>query len=595
MTQTQSEGATPPGTPDWAEPETLPLQEVRDLFGVLSKALRARQLYDENNPVYQRFVSGLRNAFRGLWESMDRLHVGVEEDRFTWMGEEVYRETNRTDSLAFLAYKDGVRDLSFLPGMEDEELDRFMDVLQRARYLRSQGEDLLTLLWDEDLERIRYSYVDFLAEPIQGVAIPEPDEDSLRRALEGELKGLGSGGDPAADPEDKEGDETTTAAVGEAAPDKPEGVVNQEDFNPTLYSLDPKEMTTIQEELRMEEDRDLRGAVLNALLDRLEEPGYPDRQEEIISVLRTLLPNLLSRGAVVDAARVLDELGTVLAKRSPQFTDATRERGERIFKEISSPEALQELVRSLQDGTLRPHPEALANLLKHFQAGAMAPLLSAMENTTDAGLREVIGGAVGAIAKAHRGEVTQLLTSDELDVRLGALRLVGSLGLAEAAPAVAKMFSDPNPALRRVAVETAGELRSATVMGALQQVLSDPQPEIRVAAARVLGEAGYRPAAAAFREIVQGKEIRAAELSEKIAVFEAYGRLGDPQAVGVLGGILNSRGFLGRREPSEVRACAALGLGKVGDDAAVRELEKASRDDDPVVRNAVSRALREGE
>lgn len=591
MTQARSEGATPPVTPDWAESETLPLREVKDLFGVLSKALRARQLYDENNPVYQRFVSGLRDAFRGLWESMDRLHVGVEEDRFTWMGEEVYRETNRTDSLAFLAYKDGVRDLSFLPGMEEEELDRFMDVLQRARYLRSQGEDLLTLLWDEDLERIRYSYVDFLAEPVQGVAMPEPDEDSLRKALEGELKGMGSGGEPH---EEEEGEQSTTTAGGEAAPDKPDGVVNQEDFNPTLYSLDPGEMATIQEELRMEEERDLRGAVLNALLDRLEEPGYPDRQEEIVSVLRTLLPNLLSRGGVADAARVLDELRTVLAKRSPQFTEATRERGERIFREISSAEALQELVRSLQDGTLRPKPKALADLLKHFQAGAMAPLLSAMENTTDPGLREVIAGAVGTIAKANRGEVTKLLASDELDVRLGALRLVGSLGLAEAAPAVAKILSDPNPALRRVAVETAGELRSATVMGGLQQVLSDPEPEIRVAAARVLGEAGYRPAAAAFRDLVQGKEIRAAELSEKMAIFEAYGQLGDPQAVGILGGILNSRGFLGRREPSEVRACAALGLGKVGDDAAARELEKASRDDDPVVRNAVSRALRGG-
>ncbi len=63
------------------------------------------------------------------------------------------------------------------------------------------------------------------------------------------------------------------AAEGEGR-DAP-GQVRTDDFNPTLYSLDPTEMGKIQEEIRIEMNRDLRGDVLAALFDRVEEPGFP--------------------------------------------------------------------------------------------------------------------------------------------------------------------------------------------------------------------------------------------------------------------------------------------------------------------------------
>ena len=53
----------------------LPLDDVRDLFVTLGKALRAYQLYDENNPVYHRFVSSLREAFQDLWQEVDKIKV----------------------------------------------------------------------------------------------------------------------------------------------------------------------------------------------------------------------------------------------------------------------------------------------------------------------------------------------------------------------------------------------------------------------------------------------------------------------------------------------------------------------------------------
>ena len=50
----------------------------------------------------------------------------------------------------------------------------------------------------------------------------------------------------------------------------------------------------------------------------------------------------------------------------------------------------------------------------------------------------------------------------------------------------------------------------------------------------------------------------------------------DPDGVRFLDGLLNGRGFFGKKETGEIRACAALGLGKMGTTEAMAALEKAA-------------------
>jgi HEAT repeat protein len=77
-----------------------------------------------------------------------------------------------------------------------------------------------------------------------------------------------------------------------------------------------------------------------------------------------------------------------------------------------------------------------------------------------------------------------------------------------------------------------------------------------------------------------------------MAFFESYGTLCGDAGVGFLAGILNSRRFLGKREASELRACAAVALGKIGTELALEALQRSATDGDVIVRNAVSRAAR---
>jgi HEAT repeat protein len=57
--------------------------------------------------------------------------------------------------------------------------------------------------------------------------------------------------------------------------------------------------------------------------------------------------------------------------------------------------------------------------------------------------------------------------------------------------------------------------------------------------------------------------------------------------------MLSAGGLFRRKEPPEVRACAALAMGRVRTDEARELLQRYREDKELVVRNAVSRALRE--
>lgn len=565
-----------PGGPDGYEIPELPLDDARDLFTVLGKALRAFQLYDENNPVYQRFVQNLRAAFEKLWTDVDELRIQIEEDRFLWFGEEVYRNDTRAESLAFLFYKDGIRDVQFLKGIEQEELEAVLRVLQRARSIRAEGEDLLTILWDADLSYLQYHYVDLLAE---GVEVPEKDPGALdlSAAWQGEV-----------DTEEHDDGQPASSAQQEEPP-RPK--VATEDFNPTLYSFDPREVEILRREVDREMQRDIRADILSALFDRIEDPEREERQLQILDIFGTLLPSFLSKGEIRAATLLLEGVHRLLAAKGVLSASAQR-RANGLLDEVSGSDAIQELVLALADGGIDVGPDELSHFLQFLRGGALEPLLRAAMGSEDKRIRLLLLEAVAAIGKRNPHGVLHLLQVDDPTVLAGACRMVGEMGLGDAGPRLAELARHESADVRLAAVESSAKLRVSTVAAGLEAALKDPDRAVRIAAARGLGDLRYRPAAKALKAVVTSRAIRSADISEKIAFFESYGAVGGDEAVELLGDLLNKRGLLGRREPEEIRAGAALGLGRAATPKAMEHLRAAQSATEPVVRSAVGRALR---
>ncbi|HEX9106734.1 MAG TPA: HEAT repeat domain-containing protein [Longimicrobiales bacterium] len=555
--------------------------QVVDLFGLLEKTVRAHRLYQANNPVYQGFLGALRGAFAKLWASASALHITIEEGAFRWQGK-TFTVGEGRDSLSFLFYKDGVRDLTFLPGFEDE-VGPFLEIVHKARQRDEETDDLVTLLWEREFTGFQYTYMDMLGEEL---ALPEgaeaPSDDQVRRVEPAQVAASASG-------EDGEPPRPSELRAAEQRAHAPAGV-SREDFEETLYFLDETELSLLQREVELEWARDLKSDVLNALLDRLED-GQPARQLEILGIFRQLIPSFLTSGDLASASRILVELSTLL-DGTGLAADAHDE-AVRLFGELSEPEIVSQLIHAIEEGILDPAGDELGIFLRYLGPAALAVLLRTVETTDVAPLRKRLETAVEAIARAAPEPVAELLQSEDPAIIAGATRLLGRLGYSRAAGAVAALLQKPDPQLRLAAVEALVSIHNGTALDALQKALEDEDRDVRVAAARGLARLRYQPARARLEELIQGRLMREADLTEKIAFFEAFGAVGNADSVAMLDKLLNGKNLLRQKQPPDLRACAALALGRMGTPAAKAALEQAAADEQPMVRNAVARALRQ--
>jgi HEAT repeat protein len=161
--------------------------------------------------------------------------------------------------------------------------------------------------------------------------------------------------------------------------------------------------------------------------------------------------------------------------------------------------------------------------------------------------------------------------------------------------ALGKILNEPFRELRVAAVSALVEIGTAGAMQALERAIDDVERDVRIAAIKALTVRAHKPALPRITQTVKSKEIRDADRTERVAMFELFGVLCGDGGVPYLDEVLNGKsGMFARKEEPELRACAAVALGKVNTQRARDALQKAAGEKDVVVRNAVSRALRGG-
>jgi hypothetical protein len=547
------------------------VQELLRLFG---KAARAHQLYLPNNPVYKQALDNLRAGFLPIWEATDEVALGFTESEVKYMGSVVLDGgAKSSDNLAWLFYKDGVRELTFVRGFDDEELARLLDILQRVRKASPDEDDLLTMLWQGDFTYLRYRYVDMSVDPSTplgdgGEQLADSQIDTRRLAEENEQEG-----------------DAGAEAGGRA------GVVSMADFDSTLYFLDEAEIEYIQTEVQREYEIDLRQNVLALMLDIFEQQADSSIRDEITAILDSFMLHMLSAGQFRNVAYLIRE-SLVASQRATDIVPAHRDRLAQIPARLSAPEALAQLLQSMDEGQSLPSQSDLVELFEQLRGSALATVLEWLTRMQNPKLRPLLEQAAGRLAAQNTADLVKLILSPTRAVALEAIRRAGGLRTPAAVAPLGAVLERGDADLRAAAVLALSEIGSPSALQALERGVEDDEREVRVAAIRALQARAYRPVLPRLDAIVKGRAIRDADLTEKMAAFEAYGSLCGNGGVATLDAMLNGKSLFGRREEAEVRACAAVALGRIGTPEAQAVLRQAANEKDVVVRNAVSRALR---
>jgi hypothetical protein len=552
---------------------SFPLAFATEVARSFSRAVKAHQLYLPNNPMRAKADEALRHAFDMLWRHTDQVVFEVNETEFRCAGQKVFEEPEKTaESLPWTFYKDGVRELIMRRGFERSDLKVLLDLLQRVRAVASRdGDDLLTLMWEEEFANLEYRYVE-----------------------------AGSGDVPFDPLEPGEAPDQFTAsehqvdtATGNLASSVPAGVVRMEDFDSTLYFLDDREIEYLRSEIAREFSTDLRPSIVAALLDTFEQQQDAAVREEIAGMLEYMLILLLSGSNVRGAAFLLRELAVTL-DRAEGLSDPLRQRLQGLPEKLSEPAALSQLLDTVDMMPVGGQQLDLPELFALLRPAALETVFLFLARTQTPQLRTMLESSADRLAAQYTTELVRLVGSNEPAVALEAIQRAAAMKAPVAVPALAKVSLEGlTLPMRLAAVHALSDIGSPGALQALERAIDDSERDIRIAAARALASRGYRPALPRIERAIRGKTLRESNLAEKLAFFEAYGTLAGEAGIQYLDQLLNGRSTIGRREEAELRACAAAGLARIRSDRAYQALERASTDRDVLVRNAVARALRE--
>ncbi|MBA4070516.1 MAG: hypothetical protein C0497_01575 [Gemmatimonas sp.] len=585
---TATTATVPDHGPEDIEPPFSP-QLVAEMLRQLDKTIRAHLLYlnNHNNPSYVRSLEQARAVFTPLWEETESVRLTVSETALEWFGHKVLEEpTKAGDSLPWTLFKDGLRELTLKKGFEEKELVDFLNIIPKLRHALPSSDDLLTLLWENEFTTLQYRYVDVadVSAPIE--ASPEPGRWPRR-----------SGGD-ADDPREAVQEARNEAASGTSSGSSESqgrpGIVSMEDFDTTLYFLDEKEVEYLRQETEREYATDLRRAALDSLLDLFEFQVDPLVRAEVLSDIEALMLHLLSAGQFAAVAYLLREAAATL-ERARDVQPETQERLGSLTVRLSEPAALSQLLEAMDAAPMLPSSADLNDLFGQLRPTALSTIFAWLPRAQNVGLRPLLESAATRIAESATGELVKLISDPARDVALEAIRRCGAMRTAAGVPAMAKVLEQGDRELRLAALSSLGDIGSPGALQAVERALGDADRDLRVQAARTLTSRQYRPALQRAEAAVKGKELRDADRTERLTFFELYGSLCGDGGVAYLDGLLNAKGGLfARKEDPELRACAAVALGRIGTASAREALQRADGDKDVVVRNAVTRALRGG-
>jgi hypothetical protein len=369
-------------------------------------------------------------------------------------------------------------------------------------------------------------------------------------------------------------------------------VVDVEDFHSTLYFLDDWEIEYLTSEIDQEYRQNLRAKVLEILFEVFELQKSTNVRGEIVSIIDSFLPHLLGVGDFQSVTLVVRQLRKLLDETEELASDH-RQAITAIPVKLSNPTALGQLIQSLDDAAVQPTKDDIAEFFNELGPHVLGTVLAWMPKLTNERVRQTLQQVARHIAQDHPGQAVTALKTDDTEALLQTIQLISSLNVARLTPDFGRLLRHDDTEIRRAAVDALGTIGSASAMKHLEKSVEDEDRDIRIAAVQYCMQQEYPGILGRVEFVIKGRLLRGANLAEKKPFFEAYGMFCGNAGVDSLYDMLNGKRLFKRKDDPEMRACAALALGKIGTPEARAALEKAKSIKDPLIRNAIGRALRE--
>jgi len=551
---------------------------ARDLIGYFIKTIKAYRFYPPDNPAIKGFKDQLFKKFQFFLSKYPIFKFQVGEYDLSFKGKVLYENRDTKASIAFLLYKDGIRELRFMKDIEDWEIQGLMEVIRGSENINELEDDLVTLLWERDFTHISYLATDEFLEDAP-ILIPE-NIDQFRSKLV--FKPLAYNVQV-----DLQGEE------GEEEPDL-DKLLSQMSGGPSIrdrnvYFLTSDEVDRLRGEVESEIDPTFIFHIIDILFEILALEKEKEPYQEAADILGKVLDALVTISEFKKASELLKRLNIIL-----KTYELSNWQIEAIYKLIQN---AGDEVRIERIGRILEREEAIRldevnEFLVLLQQNSIKPLIKVLGELKNSKTRRVVCDALSEIGKNSIEFFTPFMDDRRWYLVRNITYILGRIGKEKAIPYIQKAFNHEDIRVRREAVQALGLIGGPKAVSLLAKDLTDKDARIRAMAAINLGKIGKTIGLAALLEVVQSKDFQKKEAPEMKAFLDAIGMVGSNEALPVLQQLLERKSLFGIGKMEGVRGGAANALATIGTPEARAILEKGKDSREESVRNACLQALR---
>lgn len=542
------------------------VKSAKEIVQFLTKTTKTLQIYLPNNPIHQKFINELSEKLELHLSEHGPLRLRIKQFELFCSGQPVYENPNRMESLAFKLFIDGLRELSFHPGIEKEELITFLEVIGKRGEGDNVDDDIVTLFWEKHLVHVKYIVVDELqgdyrAEECKEMQPVPTNPNQLREMFHQE-----------------------------AAPQALEAPKRVEIPSLHIFKLTDEEIRRIKAEVRGEEDLDMVAELEGILFDILRIERDPVLFGEILGIIDNIFESLLLQGDFPHARAVL-EFFQEMIDPSMGLPQPLIDQIQKAKIQAGNPKRIgmfENVLNECEPNRL----EEFSSLMAFFDQQIVPSLVELLGAVDKMKVRRVICEILIRLGGRQIDFLIAKLEDDRWYLVRNLIYVVGKIGDPKALKSFPRLLQHKDPKIRKEVLHALDMIESPKTNDLLAKVLSDPDLSNRLFAVRALAKRKAQEGLEPLMDLLPSKEFDGKELHEKKEIFDAIAKIGGDKVVPRLRRLLEVKWSLFKNaRVEEMGLCAAFALQRIGSPPAVEALREGSGSKSKPISEACVKAL----
>lgn len=506
------------------------LNAAKNVINTVVKARKILKMYPSSNPVYIKNLEDTFDRFRDFFLYRDELIFRFSQYDIYYDSESVYSNLQKQESLAFLFFRDGMRELTFKKSVTHDEIEDFLKITTQDFDSDVSEDDIVTLFWQRDFVNIKYIAEDiFLTDEDETTTI-----DSLKQIS------------------------TDTADLKKAYNDS----LGEEESSPVsvmpLTEDDYKQLADIYQK----DNEEKLPKIFNMLFEIINDADRAVEYEDICYFYMKTIEFAIKNSQFTLVTEILIVLKKIIGDR-----DIDPEKRKTVIKILLfvSGKKIIGIIGNLLENDKRIEKDTFKDFVCSLDKNAISQFIRLLDELQNMHARRNIIDALTYLGPKDIQTLFKGLHHPRWYVVRNIIYILRRIGEAKAIEPVRKTMKHEDYRVRREAVKALGALGKDNVLGSIQEGLDDEVIKVRKASLTAIGNIRTGSAKKIIMDQISKSTFANKDFNEKKEYFAVLARWNDASVFDFCTRIITKKSFWQKSKHYEIKACAAYGLGLLGD------------------------------